>query len=212
MAPSKRNTATRRRQIAEAALDIVSREGLRGLRIAALARRIGVVPSAVYRHFRGKGEVLDALLEHIRGRLARNVEEARRAEADPVERLRALLFFQVAAVREISCLPRLVFAGEVWEGSGPRDRLRPLLEGFLAGVGGLFRDAQRAGRVRRDVRPREFAAMFLGLFQPSAVLWHATGGAFDMNRQADRAWKVFFDGIRPPRRARSRPRGGRRHA
>jgi AcrR family transcriptional regulator len=210
--PAKRDTLTRRRQLAEAALDLLSREGWEGLRIAALARRVGVVPSAVYRHFRGKEEVLDAMLEHLRWRLDRNVDEARASAPDPVGRLQALLLLQVRTIREIACLPRLVFAGDVWEGKDRRERLQPLIGGFLSRVESLFRDAQRAGLARRDVRAREFAAMFLGLFQPAAVLWHASGGAFDIERQARRAWKVFLDGMRPPRRARAPARGARRRA
>jgi AcrR family transcriptional regulator len=211
-APARLDTATRRRQIAEAALDIVSREGMKGLRIAALARRIGVVPSAVYRHFRGKEEVVRAILDLVRWRLAQNVEEARRETDDPVERIHALLRLQVRVVRESLGLPRVLFAEEVTTGKDRRNLLKYFLGDFLGDVEGLFRDGQHAGRIRRDVGAREFAVMFLGLFQPSALLWHTTGGSFDAKRQAEKTWRVFREGIRPS--AQQRPgaasRPGRR--
>jgi hypothetical protein len=33
--------------------------------------------------------------------------------------------------------------------------------------------------------------MFLGLFQPSAFLYHLSGGTFDVVKQVDITWKVF---------------------
>ena len=41
--------------------------------MARLARRVRPVPPGVYRHFEGKDEVLDAVLEMIRERLNANV-------------------------------------------------------------------------------------------------------------------------------------------
>jgi hypothetical protein len=33
--------------------------------------------------------------------------------------------------------------------------------------------------------------MFLGLFQPSAFLYHLSGGTFDVVKQVDISWKLF---------------------
>ena len=54
------NTGTRRIQIARAAITLIAERGIEGLSMGAIARQIGVVPSAIYRHFRNKDEVLDA--------------------------------------------------------------------------------------------------------------------------------------------------------
>lgn len=48
------STQTRREQIAEAALNLIASQGIAFLSMAVLARRIGVVPSAIYRHFDSK--------------------------------------------------------------------------------------------------------------------------------------------------------------
>ena len=33
--------------------------------------------------------------------------------------------------------------------------------------------------------------LFIGIFQPAAVLWHLSGGRFDIARHANRAWRVY---------------------
>ena len=39
--------------------------------------------------------------------------------------------------------------------------------------------------------------MFIGLFQPSAMLWHLSGSQFDMIRQVDATWRVFSRALTP---------------
>jgi hypothetical protein len=51
MAKKRFGSDIRREQIAEAALDIVRSQGIKALNIAAVAEKMDMVPSALYRHF-----------------------------------------------------------------------------------------------------------------------------------------------------------------
>ena len=50
------SSSIRRQQIAEAALTLVADRGLNRLSVAAVVRRVGLVPSGIYRHFKSKEE------------------------------------------------------------------------------------------------------------------------------------------------------------
>jgi len=41
-----------------------------GLSLAAVARRVGLVPSGIYRHFKNKDEILLAVLDRIEARMS----------------------------------------------------------------------------------------------------------------------------------------------
>ena len=110
MADQKLDTHIRQEQIAEAALELVASRGVGQLSIAAVARRVGLVPSGIYRHFKGKDEVLDAVLDLIRARLMANCEAVRGETADPVERLRRLLMRHVRFIRQGRAIPRIIFS------------------------------------------------------------------------------------------------------
>lgn len=47
----------------QVALDLISVEGVPSLSIVGIAERVGIVPSALYRHFKSKDHVLDGVLE-----------------------------------------------------------------------------------------------------------------------------------------------------
>src|ERR1035437_4410262 len=87
MRAAKVNTEIRQDQIARAALALIARDGFQWLNMAGLAREVGVVPSGIYRHYRNKDEVLDAVLELISQRLLGNVAAAKAETADALERL-----------------------------------------------------------------------------------------------------------------------------
>ncbi|MBZ5617767.1 MAG: TetR/AcrR family transcriptional regulator [Acidobacteriia bacterium] len=53
--------------------------------MARVARRVGLVPSAVCRHFEGKDELLDAVLELIRERLNTNVVQSSQDATDALQ-------------------------------------------------------------------------------------------------------------------------------
>jgi AcrR family transcriptional regulator len=61
---SRRPALTRERVVAEA-LDVISTQGVEALTMRSLATRLGVVPGALYRHVRNKGQLHDLVLDEI---------------------------------------------------------------------------------------------------------------------------------------------------
>ena len=77
MADEKLDSEVRREQIAEAVLGLVAARGVKRLSVAAVARRVGLVPSGIYRHFKSKDAMLMAVLDLIEARMQGNVTAAR---------------------------------------------------------------------------------------------------------------------------------------
>ena len=205
MSREKLHTEIRRDQLAEATLAVVADHGLRGLSMAAVARRVGLTPSAIYRHFRSKDAMLDAVLVRMRERLHGAVAASRAETPDPVEALRRLLVRHTQLIRQNRALPRIVLSDDYHIGHPERrQRLLGVFSGYLDGVADIIRQGQRLGRIRSDVNARSLAILFLGLIQPAGVLWTLSDGRFDVTGQARAAWPVFEQAIRAPARPRTR--------
>ncbi len=200
MAFQRLQSEVRREQIAEAALRLVGDQGMKGLSLAALARRVGIVPSAIYRHFKGKEELLDAILELFQKKVLANVQAVKEETPNPLEQMRRLLMRHVELIRENEALPRIIFSEDVHHrSSARRSKLLGIIKSLLGEVESMLREGQRAGLVRKDLDPTTLALVFLGLFQPAAVLWHLSHGEFDVTRHARRAWEVFRRGVEEAR-------------
>ncbi len=197
MAAQKLDTGIRREQIARAALDIIGRDGISAFSIAEIASRIGVVPSAIYRHYTGKAAVLDAVLDLIRDRLLGNVARAREEETDSLARLRAIFILHNRLLAENQAIPQLVFSSYVFSDSPERKaRVRKILGGYLAGIEKIIGEGQEAGRIRREIDPAATGLTFIGMILPGVILNRVRDGDFDLIRQAEKAWEIFHAGIR----------------
>lgn len=190
-------TEIRQEQIARAALVLIARRGLNHLNIAALAREVGVVPSAIYRHYSGKDEVLESVLDLISKILLANVETVCRATPDALERLHLLLMRHIHVVRHHAGIPRVIFSEQIFAGSSARRRrIHQVLEAYLQKIAGIIAEGRRQGQIRANISPDTAAVMFLGLVQPAIILWLMSNGAFDVVRHTERAWHLYRQMLR----------------
>ena len=196
----KQKTELRQSAIAKAALSLIGAHGMKGLRVAAVARKVGLVPSGIYRHYRSKDELLDAILDYIQHGFSANVRAVAQIEGDATIHLHALLMRHISLIRENESIPLVVFSPEVYTGS-PRRRVKLLgiIESYLADVATIVERGQREGAIRRDLEPGTAAMLFLGLIQPSIIVWHLSAGKYDVTKQAEAAWPMFCRAIQADR-------------
>jgi AcrR family transcriptional regulator len=198
MAEEKLDTQIRREQIAEAALGLVASQGLSRLNVAAVARRVGLVPSGIYRHFKSKDEILDAVLDLLQQRITAMVQAACQKAEDPLERLRTLLMSHIRFIREGRAIPRMVFSDDLQNGSPERrQRILQILLGYLGQIRQIIEAGQQQGRIRPDLDGETTAMMFFGIVVPAGIRWHLTDGGFDVTKHAERAWQMLRSVLAP---------------
>lgn len=192
----KKGTKIRREEIIGAALTLMANQGVRSMTIDRIARLVGIVPSAVYRHFTSKTEIIAAVLAMIVGRMHQNVREVSQENDNSLIACRKLLMRQIKLVKEFMLIPHILFSEEVYsDNPALKSKLHDLIQSFLGALADLVKNGQKQGSIRPDLDPFQVATMFLGLFQPSAFLYHLSGGTFDVVKQVDVSWKLFCSAI-----------------
>ncbi len=193
----KLDTQVRQDQITQAALGLLADRGMHAVSVSGVARRVGLVPSAVYRHFRNRDEMIKATIDRVRGRLLKNVDLVCAETPDAMRRLHNLLMRHMVLIRENPGIPRIIF-GEAVFGSRAdrRARVYDVVRTYLQKVTDIVREGQECGQIRPDANPRTVSVVFLGLIQPAALLWTMSEGDFDVTQHAERAWEMFERAIR----------------
>jgi AcrR family transcriptional regulator len=192
----KKGTEIRREEIVLAALTLVANQGVKSMTIERIGRMVGLVPSAIYRHFNNKAAILKAVLGLIGERMRNNVIEVNKENSNSLEAIRKLLMRQVQLIMEFSAIPQILFSEEVYrENQELKTALHNMIKGFLNALTEIVERGQQEGRIRPDMESRRIAIMFLGLFQPSALLYHLNDGKFDIIKQVDMTWKMFSKAI-----------------
>lgn len=192
MAREKLSTEIRRKQIARVVLEQIARHGMRRLSMARVARELGLVPSALYRHYSGKESMLDGVLDYVRDSLSRNVRLALRSRVGAIAQLEAILSRHLLLVQQNRSLPQIIFYSQGYgDDAARRKAIYGMLQEYLQQLAAILLAGQEAGEIRNDTDPSVLAVMFLGIIQPPILINHLGGGGYDMKSQIDRAWGLF---------------------
>lgn len=182
----------RREQIVESALELVGEYGVSSLNINSIAQKVGIVPSALYRHFKSKDEVLDAVLVSIKERLLEIAEQVMREAPDTLQGLKDLLMRHAQMLKENRAIPLIVFSDGVYAGQpGRKSLVAEIITSYLGKIQAFIADGQKNGAIHKDVDPAAASVMFMGIILPSAVIWNVTAGDFDIIGHAQKVWPTF---------------------
>jgi AcrR family transcriptional regulator len=122
--PAQPVPRTRRAEILAAAIPLFARDGFANVTNGQIARAVGLAPSALYRHYPGKVDILAAACLQAAGLLAQGVERSLHEVAGPHEAVVALAATYVAYSFEYTALNSVAEA----EVAGlPDDLRRPLV-------------------------------------------------------------------------------------
>jgi AcrR family transcriptional regulator len=122
--PAQPVPRTRRAEILAAAIPLFARDGFANVTNAQIAHAVGLAPSAIYRHYSGKVDILVAACLQAAGLLAQAVDRSLRQAADPRQAVVALAAAYVAYCFEHNALNSVA---EAELASLPADLRRPLV-------------------------------------------------------------------------------------
>ena len=190
----RRPTDARRREITDAARQVITEHGMQALTIGNLARSVGVSEGAIYRHFRGKKQILAGLIEDIDHRLGLQIDLI---DGDPdagLKRLEQVLRHNVAPSTQTG-VSFMVIAEVLMNGD---DELRHLMQAaidkHLAMIEAQLSVGAQKGEVRPDVDLRAAALQFYGLAQAVNTLNHFGSDDLPVGN-SQMLWHVFSTGV-----------------
>lgn len=197
MQVNRKDTETRKEEILRAALSLMARHGGKGVSVARISHHIGLVPSAIYRHFSGVQQILDDLVDYIHAGLMAHLAWAGGKSGGAPNRLELLFFRHIELIRCNDPIHAVLFCDAAFgESAARRERFHTHLRRYVSAVAGILAAGQQAGAVDPEADPETLAIMFLGLIQPAATIWRLSEGCFDITGYAKRSWRIFHRLIR----------------
>jgi AcrR family transcriptional regulator len=159
----RKNREERRAEIAAAALKIVGEYGVEGLTMARVAGAVGISGPALYKHFSGRSEILEAAMDLLLARVVSWLDSSNNPHA--VERLRELVTRHASTIArdyEGVVAPLFEFAA-----AGPRSHLtgqlaqrqRAALQRFVD----ILEEGKTQGTIRGDTDVQVTAWSLMGL-------------------------------------------------
>jgi AcrR family transcriptional regulator len=188
-----------RRQLVEVAIDCFARHGFQGTSIDRIARSAGMTKGALYYHFRDKEDLLLEAVKDRIGEFERQVLDGVAASEDAFERLARVVdacfltatvsnhrrFIITLMIEALDTNPRL---------SEQFRKVLRRMRGFLADV---VADGQARDTMRRDVAPKDAAALIAGTIMGAEIQHYQDPGEVELRRVLDAHLRQLADWLAP---------------
>ena len=190
----RRPSSIRRREIIEAARVVITDHGMQALTIGSLARTVGVSEGAIYRHFKGKKQIIAGLIEDIDLRLNRRIDLI---DGDPeagLKRLEQVLKDNVAP-STVTGVSFMVIAEVLMNGDDELRRLmQTAIDRHLAMIEAQLSVGVQKEEVRKDIDLKAASLQFYGLIQAVNTLNHFGDEELPVGDSAS-LWRIFNHGV-----------------
>ena len=187
---SRKTTEIRREEILRAALSIVEQQGLDNLNTNAIATVIQLVPSAIYRHFKNKEDLIAALIDFIGERLQQNLQQAAMQEGTALARLKNLFELHVNLLQEEPAIPRILyFLISSERNQELKQKMLAEINAYVYETKKLLLQGKKAGEINQAVDVTAAAMMFLGMIQPLVILSQENKDVLDEYPQ--KLWQCY---------------------
>jgi len=187
---------SRREQIAEEALRLAAK-GISAITMDNVSKACGIVPSALYRHYKNKDAIIEGLRDIIRKKLLDNAELAMTQEDSPLAALKNLARRHAELICDHPGIPRFLFSeATLTKNSIRRKSLLNMMNEYRAAAAEIAKKGQLTGEIRADISPEDVVFMLLGTVVPPSFIFHISSGEFDPREQVERNLRLFEDAVK----------------
>ncbi len=188
-------TEVRREQIADAALSIIFSEGVNGLTVRKVAEKVGFSAPALYRHYKGKAEILLAVIEDHFSVLLTLISDAKKAST-PLEALRQFYFSYIEVIRTgKSALPIFLSEHVRFKELQLLDAIDDCHNTMHDHITELIEQGQDKNIIRRDIESEELFFHYIGLLITPDLLFSHKRHKIDLTKQTIANWKLFATAV-----------------
>ncbi len=171
-------------EIIQAATKLIGEKGIQNMTTKHLAEEVGFSEPALYRHFKGKTEILVSVLEYFRKEMKGKLAPLMEKQKTGLDKVRQLVEFQFNLFTQNPAIIMVIFA----ETSFQYDQLlsstvNRLLVQKKQMVVKIVEDGKEDGSIRNDIDSEQLMAIILGSMRFTVLQWRLSNLQFDLNQK-----------------------------
>ncbi|HNU35960.1 MAG TPA: TetR/AcrR family transcriptional regulator [Methanomassiliicoccales archaeon] len=170
----------RRSQILDAALFIVHTKGIHSLTLRELADRVGVSEAALFRHFKGKEDIVDSLASTVF-----DENQFFPHGEGPWEAMENMLKWQLENFQQNPMHTSILFQEDIFREFPPvKERFDLRRSSRSSLIAQLIREGKASGAFSPDVDAEAFSLLFMGGLRLAVLEWRHANFSYDLREKA----------------------------
>ena len=162
----------RQKEIIEASLEIIYRQGIQGLTIKNLSKSIGISEPAIYRHYDSKIDILLAILDHFKS----NGEQLFKIVSDnsdlAIQKIEKIFYGYVNAFETNPSFVTVIFSEEIFRNETIlHEKIAGIMEQNASVIKALVAEGQAKGNIRNDIESKYLSLIVIGSLRMLVKKW-----------------------------------------
>jgi AcrR family transcriptional regulator len=189
----------RQSEIINAAIKLIGEGGIQALTIKNLSAEIGVVESALYRHFKSKTDVLSALLDYLEIIMNSHFSGVKDSKIRPLEKIEKLIDTQLELFANTPSYAVVILSDGLYKNDQVLyNKLSNIMKSSRATFISIIEEGQLADEIRDDVVSDQIAFIIMGAIRLNVNQWGLSGFSYDLQRRGKGIFQTIKTLIQNP--------------
>jgi TetR/AcrR family fatty acid metabolism transcriptional regulator len=182
----------RQLEIINAATDLVGEKGLKNLTTKNLAAKIGFSEPALYRHFKSKTTILQAVLMFYKQEMKEGIEALYKDNNSGAEKIKGLMEFQFNHFANKPAVVMVIFSETSFQYEATlSNTVLLLINQKKQFVENLIQLGQKDLSIRSDLNVSQLADIIMGSMRFTILRWRLNNFDFNLTKEGDELWKTI---------------------
>jgi AcrR family transcriptional regulator len=178
--------SARQLEIIEAAGKLLSHDGIASLTTKNLAKEMGFSESAIYRHFKGKEDIIVALLNYLAINMDERLTATINKDVSPLDNFTAIFKNQFNFFKKNKHFIIVTFSEGLLEHSAEiNEAMQHVITIKIKHLLAIFKQAQQQNLFTDKVKPEDLIHIVMGSFRLLMFKWRMDNFKFDIVKKGD---------------------------
>ncbi len=188
----------RQLEIIEAAGEILTESGIAGLTTKNLAAKMGFAESALYRHFKGKEEIILTMLRYLAKDMDKRLTNSAKDIDSPKEKLNAVFNNQFEFFKKNPHFLVAIFSdGLLEESKAINEAIRQIMGTKRSHLLQIIQQGQKQRQFTDTLSADELVHIIMGSFRLHMLQWRLSGFSFDLKLKGNKLMANLLTLIQP---------------
>jgi len=190
-------SSQRKEQITSITISIIGEEGLAGLTVAKIAEKAEVSEAALYKHFKGKEDILEHCIKLIERNLVGTIKSLAKEETDAIQILTSIYNTHMNHIQVNKGVPRIIYTSEIHSQKTFRTKLFTIIENYLSEIENIIKEGQKESHISQTISVKRAARRFLSIIQFAAFRYSLSGFDKEIIEEGNEQLDEFLQTLKP---------------
>lgn len=179
-------------EIITSASNLIGEKGIQNLTTKNLAAKMAFSEPALYRHFKGKTEILKSVLLFYKQVLSNGLISIIKSDKSALTKLNTIIEFQFKHFTENPAIIMVIFSETSFQYnsvlSGVVSKIMAQKEKMLTEI---ITKGQEDGELRKDIKAQQLATILMGSMRLTVLRWRLSNFEFDLEKEGVVLWSTI---------------------